>query len=116
MNKYQVIIDGPINLSGVGNMTRSYIQAINEMDNVKLKIYDNNISPQLGHKGIDKKELDLYERLKKVDVDTNAVYIQIGSPRSFKKVPFKHNIGYTLYESDGLHPEYVDTNSKFGPA
>ena len=106
--KTDVIIDGPINLSGVGNTTRGFIRCISEMQEYRLRVYDNNISHMLSHKGISEEELDMIEDLKKVDVSTNAIYIQIGSPRSFKKVPFKYNIGYTLFESDGLHPLLVN--------
>lgn len=109
MNKYEVIIDGPINLSGMGNVTRGFIQCLNEIPEFKIKVYDNQISPQLEHKGIPKEELDLYNELSKTDTTTNAVYIQIGAPRIFKKVPFKYNIGWTLFESDGFHPQYVNT-------
>lgn len=103
----EVIIDGPINLSGLGNVTRGFIKCINEIPDVKLRVYDNLISPQLAHKGIPEDELKLYTELSKTEVSTNAIYIQIGSPRNFKKVPFKYNIGYTLFESDGYHPFYV---------
>lgn len=107
MSKYEVIVDGPINLSGMGNLTRGFIECLNEMSDIKLKLCDNKISPQLGHTGLTNEEIQLYDELSKTETSTNALYIQIGSPRIFKKVPFKYNIGYTLFESDGFHPFYV---------
>lgn len=107
MNRYEIIVDGPINLSGLGNLTRGFIKCLSEIPEFKLKIYDNQISSLLGHKGIDNEELDILEKLKREDVSTNALYIQIGSAKDFKKVPFKYNIGYTLFESDGYHPYLV---------
>ena len=104
---YEVIIDGPINLSGMGNVTRGFIKCLAEIPEFKVKVCDNLISPMLGHKGLPKEEIELYDSLSKTDVTTNSLYIQIGAPKIFKKTPFKYNIGWTLFESDGFHPYYV---------
>ena len=106
MNEYQVVIDGPINLSGMGNVTRGFIKCLSEIPEIKLKVYDNKISPQLAHKGLTKEELEFYEELSNTDINTNALYIQIGSPKIFKKVPFKYNVGWTLFESDGFRTAF----------
>lgn len=109
MSKYEIVVDGPINLSGMGNVTRGFIKCLNDIPDFKVKVYDNQISPQLAHKGIPQEELDLYDELSKKEISTNALYIQIGAPRIFKKVPFKHSVAWTLFESDGFHPQYVQT-------
>lgn len=96
---------GPLDMSGYGSAARGYVRALAEHSKYKMTVRNYSTSNALSQYKEFEEDVKLWGNLiRDVPATTDALTIQHCVPALFNNRFFRHNIGYTVYESDGLPP------------
>jgi len=102
---FEIVWDGPFDISGYGVASRSFVKALSGRRDTRIRTVDGSRSlffKMVKEKGIPQNEIDIFDKLKATKVSTNAIYVNNTVPELFKNTVFRKNVGFTMYESDGL--------------
>jgi glycosyltransferase involved in cell wall biosynthesis len=109
MEKPEVIWHAPAyDPSGYATCARDYIFALHRLG-VRVRYEPVRFWSPIGKKAVSGKELEILEKLEKVQVSTAAPKVHHCVPDCYKRSmdPSRPNIGYTVFETDGCPKSWI---------